>query len=189
MVHRQSRTLLILLTLVAACATTPPEPPVFPAPSDWAVDLDTSRECAPISGVFDNLGVKQAENGIRTVNGLLSRDVLTRTAHGGGIPDRVAIYSDTEINQLNAELHGGVNRKIGMEVLCQGGWHLFSFERSGNYLGNNVQEIYFRQQTWLRQDRMGRLVARTVQSAEYEIRFSERTTESSENWFRFEKAP
>jgi len=181
---------LISIGIFTGCSTTPPPPVnVLPVPGDWAPGIDmTEAECQPISGVFDNLGVREAENGVRTTDGLLSRDVLVRSLPGRQIPESVAIYSDTDVNVLDAELQGLVNRKIALEVSCNSGWHVFSFERAGNYLGNNIQEIYFRQRTWLREDRQGRLVVRALQDAEYEIRFSERTSDSSENWFRFEPA-
>ncbi len=122
------------------------------------------------------------------MDGLLSKDVFARSLPERQIPESIAIYSDTENNELVAELRGTVNRKIGIEVSCDQGWHEFSFERAGNYLGNSVQEIFFRQRTWLRQDRDGALVARAFQDAEYEIRFSERSSQSSDEWFRFKQA-
>jgi hypothetical protein len=156
-------------------------------PYEWGLRIDTSKtRCQPINGDFQNIGVRQAVNGVQTRDGLLSKNVFSRSLPGRQIPESVAIYSDTESNVLTAELRGQVARKIAIEVSCDSGWHEFSFERSGNYLGDNVQEIYFRQRTWLRQDRDGRLVARVLQDAEYEVRFSERSSDFSENWFRFE---
>lgn len=171
------------------CAGTPaPQPIPMPSmPSDWGYNIDLSKtKCQPIVGVIENLGIRQKENGVRTPNGLLSKDVLMRSLPERMIAESIAIYSDTDPGILTAELRGEISRKIEIEVACQSGWHVFTYERSGNYLGDGVQEIKFMHRAWLRSDRDGNIIARVRRNAVYEIQFAEQTTESSEEWFFFQ---
>ena len=178
---------MVLWLILSACASTPPPVPIPSMPYEWGLRIDINQaKCKPVSGVFENLGVRHAENGVETLDGLLSKNVLSRNLPTRQNAESVAIYSDTESNVLTAQLRGQVVRKIAIEVSCDSGWHVFTYERTGNYMGDGVEEKRFRHRTWLRQDRDGNLVARVLEDAVYEARFSELTTKRSENWYRFE---
>ena len=156
-------------------------------PNDWAVNIDiTEVECRPINREFLNLGIRQSENGFRTQDGLLTRDVLTRSLSSRIIADSVAMVSVTQASVLNAELRGEFNMTIAIEISCRSGWHMFDFRRSGQFLGDGVVEKQYWHRTWFRQDGDGNLIARVVKNAEYEIRFTEINTQSTEEWFFFQ---
>lgn len=175
--------------VLLGCATVPaPEPLIIPTlPNDWGYNIDLAEaRCVPIAGEFTNLGIRQNDNGFRSQDGLLSRHVLTRSLPDRMVADSVAIYSDPEALTLIAELRGQVSRKIETEVSCRSGWHVFTYERSGNYVGDGVVEKQFMHSAWIRQDRDGNLVARVLRNAVYEIRFSEQRSESAEEWYFFQ---
>ena len=177
--------------MLLGCAGTvapKPKPLIFSTlPNDWGSDIDLEQtKCKPIAGVFENLGIRQNDNGFRTDDGLLSRNVLARSLSSSEIAESLVIYSDTESNFLRAELRGQFTITIEIEVSCRSGWHVFTFERSGAYLGDGVVEKRFFHSAWFRQDRDDNLVARVLRNAEYEIQFRETTSESSEEWYFFQ---
>lgn len=176
-----------LVVMLNACATSPPPKPMPFIPPDWAaqLDLDNTR-CAPVAGQFDNTGEHYLATGAPADDGLLAEDVLARQLPTGRPAEIVILRSDTERNLLDAQIVGQVSRKIAIEVSCDGGWHTFSFERSGTYVGGGVKEKQFRQVSYFREDGRGRLVARVVKNAEFMSDIGSGSSVSSENWYRFE---
>ena len=181
---------MMLLLVIGCASTTPssPKPLLLPSmPNDWGYNIDLAEtRCEPIVGVYANLGIRQNDNGVRTQDGLWSRVVLMRSLPERMIAESLALYSDTDVNILTAELRGQVSRKIETEVSCHSGWHVIKFERSGNYLGDGVVEKQFLHRAWIRPDRDGNLIARVQRDAVYEVRFTEQNSESSEAWYFFQ---
>lgn len=156
-------------------------------PTSWAgyLDLENPR-CAPIVGRFDNHGEHVLQDGTFADDGLLAEDVLARQLPTGRPADRLILQSDTGASLLAAQVVGQLTRKIAIEVSCDGGWHTFSFERSGAFVGGGMKEERFQHVAYFREDSKGRLVARVVTDARYRSVSGTVSESSGENWYRFE---
>lgn len=159
----------------------------MPVPSSWAMDMDlSSAHCEDIDGAFLNLGQRIHENGLMTEDGLLAEHVFARRLSRRDIAQSVDIQSSADAGWAQATLVGKSTLKVGFAVSCQAGWHVLVETRSGQYLGEGVEQEKFRQLSYFRLDRRRRLVARVQTNATYRRDSGEVTQEGSENWYRFE---
>lgn len=177
-----------VIILLAACATSVPPKPMPSIPPDWATHLDLdSTQCAPIAGRFNNHGEHYLANGAPADDGLLAEDVLVRQLPTGRPAEMVILQSVTDRNLLDAQIVGQISRKVAVEVSCDSGWHTFSFERSGTYVGGGIEEERFRQEAYLREDGAGRLVARVTKAAEFKSDLGSSSESTAEDWYRFDR--
>lgn len=178
---------ILAAVLAGACAAPPPPPPQLAGPAEWLARIDLAEtNCEAIAASFRNEGERRHENGRITADGRLSEDVFLRHLPGRQPTQTVWISSNLDSAWVAARLVGQVRRDIGFAASCSGGWHLFTETRSGEYVGDGLEEEHFQQLSWFRLDRDGRLVARVQTDARYRGDYQEVSAESTEFWFRFE---
>lgn len=175
------------LLLFSACSAAPPSETHALIPQHWVAQIDISKkQCTPIRSEFGNVGERFDESKGVIFDGRLGEYVFSRYLEGGQIAQTVELESDTSTGLLTAHLVGDSSRIVRFQVSCDAGWHVVSFTRSGNYLGEGVVEKQFEQISSFRLDRQARLVARVKMKGEFKSMYLFKSAGQSEGWYRFE---
>ena len=174
------------LLLVSACSAAPLSETHPLIPQHWVSQIDLSKkQCTPIHSDFRNVGERFDESEGVILDARLGEYVFSRYLEGGQIAQTVELESDTSTGLLKAQLVGDSSRIVRFQVSCDAGWHVVSFTRAGNYLGEGVVEEQFEQISTFRLDRQARLVARVRMEGEFKSMYLFKSAGQSEGWYRF----